>query len=543
MRIVVAGAGPSGLHFALTALARGHRVTLVDAGHTGDPVPLPQADLYGLKEGLADPVRHFLGASYGSASLPPAHGGEQREYYGLPASKDYVFRRPGRFKLQARGMAPLLSFAAGGLAQCWTGGAYAFDDGDLAPFGFGYARMAPYYAQVAERIGIGGAADALAEWYPGREHLREPVPLDQSSALLLQRYGARQDRLAQRHPGVRLGRSRQAALAAPMNGRGGCLQCGRCLWGCPNGAFYTPALTLAECLKHPRFDYRPGRFASHFTLADAGSLAALAAYPSEGGSEEIAGDAFVLACGTISSANLFLRTLWKAGRGIARLDGLMDNQQVLAPFLNLAMLGRPHAANSYQYHQLAVALQGKSPAEFVHGQITTLTTGEAHPVMAQLPLGMGAARRVFTTLRSALGVVNLNFSDSRRGGNGLTLAPDAEASGADGFPPLRLSYTPPDGQDRQIAAALSRLGGFMRGLGAPLVPGMTQIRPPGASVHYSGTLPVSAEGGAFTVTESCQSNDFANLFVVDGSVFPALPAKNLTFTLMANATRVAAEAF
>ena len=33
------------------------------------------------------------------------------------------------------------------------------------------------------------------------------------------------------------------------------------------------------------------------------------------------------------------------------------------------------------------------------------------------------------------------------------------------------------------------------------------------------------------------------VFVVDGSVFPALPAKNLTFTLMANATRVATEAF
>jgi hypothetical protein len=29
----------------------------------------------------------------------------------------------------------------------------------------------------------------------------------------------------------------------------------------------------------------------------------------------------------------------------------------------------------------------------------------------------------------------------------------------------------------------------------------------------------------------------------DGSTFPDLPAKNLTFTLMANATRIAEEAF
>jgi choline dehydrogenase-like flavoprotein len=41
----------------------------------------------------------------------------------------------------------------------------------------------------------------------------------------------------------------------------------------------------------------------------------------------------------------------------------------------------------------------------------------------------------------------------------------------------------------------------------------------------------------------CQSYDFENLYVVDGSVIPFLPAKNITLTLMANAVRVAEEAF
>jgi choline dehydrogenase-like flavoprotein len=34
-----------------------------------------------------------------------------------------------------------------------------------------------------------------------------------------------------------------------------------------------------------------------------------------------------------------------------------------------------------------------------------------------------------------------------------------------------------------------------------------------------------------------------NVYVADGSVFPALPAKNLSFTIMANAMRVAAGLF
>jgi choline dehydrogenase-like flavoprotein len=43
----------------------------------------------------------------------------------------------------------------------------------------------------------------------------------------------------------------------------------------------------------------------------------------------------------------------------------------------------------------------------------------------------------------------------------------------------------------------------------------------------------------FTVSPECRSWDYDNLIVADGATFPFLPAKNLTFTLMANAVRVA----
>jgi choline dehydrogenase-like flavoprotein len=47
----------------------------------------------------------------------------------------------------------------------------------------------------------------------------------------------------------------------------------------------------------------------------------------------------------------------------------------------------------------------------------------------------------------------------------------------------------------------------------------------------------------FTTSKYCQSHDFDNLYIADGTTFPFLPAKNLTFTLMANAIRVADNAF
>ena len=74
-------------------------------------------------------------------------------------------------------------------------------------------------------------------------------------------------------------------------------------------------------------------------------------------------------------------------------------------------------------------------------------------------------------------------------------------------------------------------------------PGMAHTRPMGSSVHYAGPLPMSVEKAPRTASADCQSHDFPNLWLVDGTTLPFLPAKNITFTLMANAARVAATAF
>ena len=94
-----------------------------------------------------------------------------------------------------------------------------------------------------------------------------------------------------------------------------------------------------------------------------------------------------------------------------------------------------------------------------------------------------------------------------------------------------------------MTSALKRVKRTLRALSCVVPPGMMHVRPMGASVHYAGTLPMTRTPAPFTVTENCQSRDFENLFLVDGATFPFLPAKNITFTLMANAVRVAETAF
>ena len=102
---------------------------------------------------------------------------------------------------------------------------------------------------------------------------------------------------------------------------------------------------------------------------------------------------------------------------------------------------------------------------------------------------------------------------------------------------------PPVDEKILIGKALAKIRRFFLQLGAPIIPGLTRLRPMGSSVHYSGTLPMAREKKSWCVSENCQSYDIQNMFVVDGAAMPHLPAKNLTFTLMANAARVVDKAF
>ena len=540
MKILVIGSGATGVHFALSALRKNHTVTMIDVGVQRPPIALPEANFVGLKQHLDNPISFFLGEGFKAAELPESN--RRSEYYNLPAAKDYVFETPKHFRYETYGLHPLVSFATGGLAEAWTGGCYPLSDTELSSFPFGYRDLEPHYGEIARRIGIGGEEDDLAEYFPHHEHLLAPVTLDESSEILLARYERRRNALTAKHK-IRMGRSRQAVLATGVKRRDGCRYCGRCLWGCPNGALYTPALTLRDCTDHANFRYRPGYFASHFHIVSGSFIDHLVAYPVEGGDREtFRADAYVLACGTLSTSNLFLRSIYKSAGEIIRLTGLTDNRQVLAPFLNLGMFGHSYKPDCYQYHQLAIGMVSES-GDYVHGQITPLKTATVHPIIQTLPLDLKAAVGVFADFRSSLGVLNLSFCDQRRDENYLTLKQTSSTDGGEQWPELSIHYVPPADEKILIGRTLAKIRRFFFQLGAPILPGLTRMRPMGSSVHYSGTLPMTREKKSWCVSENCQAYDIQNLFVVDGAAMPQLPAKNLTFTLMANAVRVAEKAF
>jgi choline dehydrogenase-like flavoprotein len=534
-KIVIVGSGASGVHFALSVLKKGYSVVMVDVGYERPEIPFPDATFIDLKKNLSDPVRYFLGENYEAVIYPDARS----EFYGFPPSKNYVMVKPSPFDFRGEGFAPLFSFAQGGLAEVWTGSVYPFNDEELKDFPFGYRDIAPSYGEVARRIGIMGERDDLERFIPFHDNIMAPLDLDEHSGTLLAAYEKHRDYL-HRKLGCYFGRSRVATLSRDADGRKGCTLCGRCLWGCPNGALYTPYMTLKECQKYPQFQYVPGVYVRHFRFDARRHITAVVGESLlKGETVEFPVGTLVLAGGTLSSSRIFMDSVFRGTGEVIKLRGLMDNRQILVPFVNTRMVGKTYNPQSYQYHQLALGLAGERPEEYIHGLITTLKTALVHPVIKNMPLDLKTATEVFRNIRAGLGVVNVNLCDRRREENYLTLELDERRPASD----LAIYYSPPPHEEVRIREALRRVKRALRKLGCVAPSPMIHVRPMGASVHYSGTIPMSAKRSDLTASPYCQSHDFGNLFIVDGTTFPFLPAKNLTMSLMANAVRVADGAF
>jgi choline dehydrogenase-like flavoprotein len=331
-----------------------------------------------------------------------------------------------------------------------------------------------------------------------------------------------------------------ATLSRDRDGRKACSYCGRCLWGCPSGALYTPWATLRDCLRHPNFEYVDQIYVSHLRIGAGGRVASAVAHSTTDGSvHEFEADAVALAAGTLCSSKIFLDTLYRHTGQVVELRGLMDNRQILMPFVNLRMIGRKFEPGTYQYHQLAIGFAPGNAMDYVHGLVTTLKTALIHPIVQSLPFDLGTSLNVFRKLHAALGLVNINFSDHRREENLLTLEPEAGSERTR----LAIRYAPAADEPARLTQTKKTFQRFLRKLGCVAPSAMAHVRPMGASVHYAGAVPMTREAGALTSDEYCRSRDIGNLYFVDGTTFPALPAKNLTLTLMANATRVARCAF
>jgi hypothetical protein len=416
-----------------------------------------------------------------------------------------------RFALSSDTFLPLQATSAGGLGVSWGANVFTLDDVELARAGLDPAAVRPWYDRVAADVGVSGAADAFGRSIADLPSLQPPLPVDDNAQRLLQRYERNRSRYDR--AGFRMGQAAVAVLSRDLGDRRANPLHDTDFYADASRSVYRPQFTLEQLSGRPNFTYLPGRLAVGFDEAD-GAVTLRCQ-----GGEAIAARRLILAAGAINTGRLVLQSLPQFGR---RLPVLCNPNHWVAA-VNLAMLGRAVGDARYSLAQLA-ALQ-RVDGDDVLAQFYSYRSLLTFRVLRGIPLPPRLGVQFVRLIATAFTCVNLHFPD---------VPADAKHLDWDGTT-FTAHYAVPAEQARWVRRAERTLLRRLVGLGClPL--GIARPAA-GASVHYAGTLPRG--DGPLHTTPDGRLNAARHVYVGDGSSWRWLPAKGLTFTLMADARRVA----
>ncbi len=489
--VIIVGSGPAGVSAAWPLVLAGLRVLMLDASGPGEPAPASRAP-WKLRFGEDFQGLELDGDVSPKLATPQAH-----------ATRKGFDQRLG---LDTHDFLAVGSLGRGGLSKIWGALAEPFSLEERAALPFPAEDLDQSYAAVQRRIGVSGGMDADAA---------ELTNLAARGLLKRHRAGSARAGFAL-HPAC------NAVLVEPIGDRSGCTRCGECLTGCPRGAIYDSALELPALRRFVNFTYAPDHFVR--AVGEADGRPSVEVETAEGRAT-IGAQKILLAAGCIATTGLALRRVGHTGRPVR----LLSNPAAATAFLSPLLIGADKPQDAFSLGQLFLRLHTPVPAA---GVIYGADALPADLFAARLPLSRPVALRVAQALAPAL-LVATCYASGALSRNELSVREEGDGA--------RISITGERTNEARAAlqGALGALRRHMLRLGALPVPGSTNFLPPGADVHYAGTLPMGGRGAATTrLGDLCGA---PHVHVVDGACLPDLPPTHPTLTIMANADRIGRE--
>ena len=535
MRVAVVGSGVAGVAAAHALLEGGVVVDLLDFGNEMEQSaehlavrlrkgPPSQEDLALLRAsvvgtGRIQGVGHLLASFLGRAPIFDLMGKRR-------LGSNFTYRDID-WGIPVEGATVMRSLARGGLSNIWGAACYPLTKDEYRGWPFEESDIAHHYAAVAKLLSLIQPEDDLASAYTIYHSASPGLPLNAPAQALLEHWN--RHRAALLELGSLFGRARLAVRAETTADRMGCQLCGLCLHGCPYDAIYRADWTLEAIEKHASFRYRKGLWVHSFQEENE-CVVVKAVDVRKDQAESIDYDALFLAAGTLSS----LRIAADAQRHYGRQIRLLDNDVYLVPFI--CTVGGEGKDNSFHFSLNELALRIPVAGYPLHIQFYCMNDqliDRLHPLLAALP-GFLARRAETLLARMVLAVVYLPGQASA----------DIRATVRPGAPVGTVSVTVQrSAESAKIVRQLIRyMARARRVFGLRPIGPILRSTPTGCSGgHVVGSLRMTSAPRPLESFCDGRLLGTKRVYVVDGAALPQLPAQNPTYTIMANAHRIAAE--
>ncbi len=527
---LVIGSGATGAIAAWSLAEEGVNVAVLDVGIQDEKYKniIPNKDFVSIRKEDEQQHHFFLGKQFEGIPWENSRVGSQltppRNYLNLFANKLIPFDSDS-FK-------PLESLAKGGLGGGWGLGCYTFSSAEIKAVGLIEKDLLHAYEKVASHIGISGSFDDATPYCLGNlKNVQAASNLEQNLNGIFNSYKKRKEKLNKK--GLFVGRTPLALLTEDKNDRKAIQYKDMDFWSDADKSGYRSWMTIEELQEKDNFTYYRNCLVIKFKETENGVQVYVKR--TDTNDEQIFLCKKLILCpGVLGTARIVSRSFNYQKEKLP----IICNPYCYIPCLQWRMLGKEIENKKTGFGQLMLFLdENKDNFEVSMAALFSYRSLLLFKLIKETPLNFSDARIIMQYLQSSFTIAGIHHPE--KGSNTKFVQMKKETNSYTGDiltgqyilseEEIKLNII----REKKIKWALQMLG---------CLPLKTVYTPNGGSIHYAGTLPFSSTGELFTLFANGKLAGTKNVFVADGSGFNYLPAKGLTFTLMANAYNVAKNA-
>ena len=387
----------------------------------------------------------------------------------------------------------------GGLSNRWGAGCAKLSKEDLGVSHSVYSDLVNYYEIAEKMMGIYYHGPDLLDEYAGsfKESLRK---LNNPKTLIFKVLG---DQYCE------VGRSRQAILTEPNGDRGSCNNCGGCFVYCKNKSIFNARDLLATHTNYyeQSIATKIDKFKSHYVVE----------IDSNDGAFCILSECIIMAAGTLGTLKLISPLL--ADHNSTSFHHSQISRSIFVNFSKEKVNNFPMGQ-----HLVRIKIDANNSA---YASLTHAISVPTSDLLNTLPIKNRVLYWLLDKLKKHV-VVAMIFYSSKYSNYRMHFA---------GGNIIKIDSAPSENFKLVNSGVVSRLNKFLSKNGLHSLSFMNSVLPLGSDIHYGGTIPLGND--SLGCNENCEVNGLKNIYIIDGSWMPKISEKSHTFTLIANAIRVA----
>ncbi len=512
---IIIGSGPSAVAACSALLERGIGVTMVDAGlrpDTKSQALQMRIGATGQDEWKVSDVAEWRYKPQAKSTIG------LKSWFGSL----YPYDIPDFVKINGSDTGFRASFAHGGFSNVWGATILPYSERELRGFPLVTADLEKHWSAVLKLLPFSATKDSLMDRYPLYSEIGLPLDLSITTLSLLSRLSRRQAALKRR--GIEFGQARLAVRASPdRKSSEGCVYCGRCLDGCPYDFIWSSVSTIRSFADRPNFRHLEGFVVE--SIREFSDGVHVVGRDLGGQLRRVTGTRALIAAGTVGSARILL----KSGL-VGDTLTLRDSQTVFAPFVWAGPRQHP-PQRTVTLAEVFMSLDDRSVSDHsVQIQVYPSNDGLVERAQSEIPTLAAMFKKMGRMFDQVLPVViYLHSEDS----NSAVIRERGDV--------LLIEELQNPRREKVLSALWKRLLPPLARVGFFGFPPLAAVATVGEGFHTGASLPMSANPGPGVSDLLGRPFGCQRIHVVDASILSQIPAGPITFSVMANAHRIASQ--